>query len=269
MMQIKTDTHMHTLASGHAYSTIEENAITASRRGMELIGIADHFSELFVSSVDSASFGYYANKKALPPVWHGVRLLFGAEADIVDLDGHLFGWDRKVKYGPYEGPTFKEQYLDKLDFVIASVHIAPFTREASLAQTTEMYCKALDDPKVKVLGHIGRARVPFDMDTVLMHAKELGKMIEINEGSFIYPDAVPVCRSIAIRCAELGTKITVSSDAHSAFYVGRYPEAVKMLEEIRFPEELIVSRDKKSFLEAVGLSDAPQEAYDEDQKLYE
>ena len=120
-----------------------------------------------------------------------------------------------------------------------------------------------------MLGHIGRARVPFDMDTVLLHAKELGKMIEINEGSFIYADAVPVCRNIAIRCAELGTKITVSSDAHSAFYVGRYPESVRMLEEIGFPEELIVSRDKKSFLDAVGLADAPQEAYDEDRKLYE
>ncbi len=269
MIQIKTDTHMHTLASGHAYSTVEENAYTASKRGLELIGIADHFSELFVSSVDSASFGYYSNKKALPPVWHGVRLLFGAEADIVDLDGHLFGWDRMVKFGPFEGPTFKEQYLDKLDYVVASVHFAAFTKEASLIQTTEMYCKALDDPKVKVIGHIGRARVPFDMDTVLLHAKELGKMIEINEGSFIYADAVPVCTRIAERCAELGTKITVSSDAHSAFYVGRFPEAGKMLEEIHFPEELIVSRDKKSFLEAVGLPDAPQEAYDEDRKIYE
>ena len=194
--------------------------------------------------------------------------MFGAEADIVDLDGHLFGWDRKLQFGPYEGPTFNEHYLDNLDYVIASVHFSMFTKDATLAQTTEMYVKALDDPKVKVLGHIGRARVPFDMDTVLLHAKELGKMIEINEGSFIYPDAVPVCRNIAIRCAELGTKITVSSDAHSAFYVGRYPEAGKMLEEIHFPEELIVSRNKKSFLDAVGIPDASEEAYEEDRALY-
>ena len=268
MIEIKTDTHMHTLASGHAYSTIEENIITASKRGLELIGITDHFSELFVSSVDSASFGYYSNKKALPPVWHGVRLLFGTEADIVDLDGHLFGWNRKVRFGPQEGPSFKELYLDKLDYIIASVHFNTFTKDASLTRTTEMYVKALDDPKVKVLGHIGRARVPFDMDTVLLHAKELGKMIEINEGSFIYPDAVPICRNIAIRCAELGTKITVSSDAHSAFYVGRYPEARKMLEEIHFPEELIVSRNKNSFLDAVGIPDAPKEAYEENWELY-
>ena len=44
MIKIKTDTHTHTLASGHAYSTIEENLRAAKEQGLELVGITDHFS---------------------------------------------------------------------------------------------------------------------------------------------------------------------------------------------------------------------------------
>ena len=34
MIKIKTDTHTHTLASGHAYSTIEENLRAGKEQGL-------------------------------------------------------------------------------------------------------------------------------------------------------------------------------------------------------------------------------------------
>ena len=43
------DTHTHTLASGHAYSTIRENAQAASRKGLELLAITDHAPKLWGS----------------------------------------------------------------------------------------------------------------------------------------------------------------------------------------------------------------------------
>ena len=36
------DTHTHTLASGHAYSTIRENAAAAAGRGLELLAVTEH-----------------------------------------------------------------------------------------------------------------------------------------------------------------------------------------------------------------------------------
>ena len=42
MIKDVMDTHTHTLASGHAYSTIRENAAAAARKGLELLAVTEH-----------------------------------------------------------------------------------------------------------------------------------------------------------------------------------------------------------------------------------
>ena len=255
MISVKTDLHTHTLASMHAYSTIEENLRNAASLGLEAVGIADHFSGLFYPSDDFGWYGSFTNYKALPPEWYGVRFLKGMEADIVDLEGHLFGWDKKLPaFMPGVDVTYEEALMPKMDYVIASVHLRQFADNASLAACTDMYLKVLEHPKVMILGHIIRGGIPFDMDTVLNAVRDSGKMLEINDGSFIYPEQITGgCRRVAERCAELGVPICVNSDAHSAYYVGRYTGSVEMLEAIHFPQDLIANRDLAAltpFLEA-------------------
>ena len=63
-----------------------------------------------------------------------------------------------------------------------------------------------------------------------------------------------MCSRIAQRCAEMGVGIVVSSDAHIAPSVGRFPHAQSMLEGIGFPEELIMNRDRRSLLEALDAA---------------
>ena len=46
--------------------------------------------------------------------------------------------------------------------------------------------------------------------------------------------------------------IMVNSDAHSAHSIGLYPESLRMLEEIHFPERLIANRDYQSLEEFLG-----------------
>ena len=254
MYEIKTDTHTHTIFSGHAYSTIEENARAAAEQGMEALGTTDHFSGLFVPDTHMTYYGHFTNYKALPKEWYGVRLFRGAEADIVDLDGHLFGHDLYVPYGMGDQkPSYLDWILRQTDYLIASVHDKSFAIGKSLAQTTEMYCKALENPKVLIIGHIGRAGVPFEIDEVLKVAKEKNKMIEINEASHEYPEHITgLCRQVAVRCAELGVKISVGSDAHSSWYVGKFDKVRAVLEEIHFPEELIGTRDRASLEEMIA-----------------
>lgn len=45
-MNIVVDTHTHTLASGHAYSTIIENALSAQNKGLKLLCTTDHAPEM-------------------------------------------------------------------------------------------------------------------------------------------------------------------------------------------------------------------------------
>ena len=256
MIKIKTDTHTHTLASGHAYSTIEENLRAGKEQGLELVGITDHFSSFFVPSTDFACFGFFINKKALPEVWHGVRLLFGAEVDIVDLKGNLFGHDLYIPYPNKNGVklTYEEGILNRLDYLIASVHYKDFAANSTVVENTELYIKALEHENVKILGHIGRSGLEFDIDEVVKAAKSLNKMIEINEASFGHGETVRErCLKVALACAKYGTKIVVNSDAHSSFEIGKYPNTERFLDEIDFPVELIGNRDAETFLSMIGI----------------
>ena len=256
MIKIKTDTHTHTLASGHAYSTIEENLRAGKEQGLELVGITDHFSSFFVPSTDFACFGFFINKKALPEVWHGVRLLFGAEVDIIDLKGNLFGHDLYIPYPNKNGVklTYEEGILNRLDYLIASVHYKDFAANSTVVENTELYIKALEHENVKILGHIGRSGLEFDIDEVVKAAKSLNKMIEINEASFGHGETVRErCLKVALACAKYGTKIAVNSDAHSSFEIGKYPNTERFLDEIDFPVELIGNRDAETFLSMIGI----------------
>ncbi len=265
-MILKCDTHTHTLYSRHAYSTIQENVTAAKERGLELLGMTDHYSSmLYPDYKDVKNYQYLTTSHELPDEWMGVRLLKGCEADIIDLEGHLFGYDIRVdhlitgdKFKPEDCESLLERVVKRMDYVIASVHGKDFAKFASPAQCTELYLQALEHPKVFILGHIGRSGLPIDVDEVLLRAKELHKLIEINEHSFDNGQRVKGnCREIAIRCAELNVPISVATDAHVSCDIGNFNDVPELLEEIHFPEELIMSRDKAHFLGALreaGLS---------------
>lgn len=260
MTAIKCDTHTHTLFSRHAYSTIEENVRAAAERGLELLAATDHFSSMLFPEQDLKQFQYLTNMVVWPRLWHGVTLLRGAEADIIDLEGHLFGHGIPVRESIVGQPFYKvvdldEKILSRLDYTIASVHGKRHTEGASLVQTTEMYIKALENPHVFILGHVGRSGVPFDLDEVLLRAKALNKLIEINEHSLEMDEKRSArCKQIAERCAELGVMISVATDAHVSYDIGRFAHSTALLEEIHFPEELIAGRDRAHFLEMLQKS---------------
>lgn len=260
MYQIECDTHTHTIFSRHAYSTIEENVRAAREKGITLLASTDHFSDMLFGDYDNVkNYQYFFCSNNWPRIWNDVMVLRGCEADIVDMEGNLFGHDIAVKksvigdiYDPER--NLLEMVCEKLDFVIASVHAKRHTQGMSVSQNTQMYIKALENPKVFFIGHIGRAGVPFDMDEVLKSAKELHKPIEINEHSFSWEGHHQmVCRDVATRCAELGVSICVNTDAHMSHEIGGTDRAKAMLEEIHFPQELIINRTKESFLQ--GLAD--------------
>ena len=117
-----------------------------------------------------------------------------------------------------------------------------------MAQNTEMYIGALQNPYVDIIGHPCRPGVAFDQLEVVRAAKSLHKCLEINDHTFgETPKAADNCRALAVKCAEEGTSIVVSSDAHSAWMIGEFSLAEKMLEEIHFPEELIANRTLDAF----------------------
>lgn len=254
MYQIETDPHTHTIASGHAFSTIEENVRYAAEVGITAIGMTDHYGEMFTPAHPSGIpfFTAFQNMPSLPSVIHGVRILAGVEIDIVDIEGHLYGWNIELPHR--KGHNYCDFTLATRELTIASVHYMDKTN-ITMAQGTRMYCNVLRTPGVHVIGHPGRAGVPFDVKEVMQTAKETGKFIEINAHSFDFGQEVrDRCREIALAAMHYEVPVVVSSDAHSAYFIGHFDGATSMLASIGFPQELIANRTLDTLL--AGLSNA-------------
>lgn len=224
-MKYVADTHTHTIASGHAYSTLSEMAKAAAERGLEAVAVTEH-GPLLPGSCDPM---YFRNYKAIDRHIFGVELLLGSEVDIVGYDGEL---------------DLGEKDLKRLDIVLASIHTMCYSI-GSRAENTRAYCRALENPYVDIIGHADDGRMPVDYDELARQAKACNKLLELNNSSLL-----PTCsrengyenmKLILKYCEKHGTYVTLGSDAHFFDRVGRFEEVQALMDETRFPEELIVS----------------------------
>ncbi|HUX79124.1 MAG TPA: PHP domain-containing protein, partial [Alphaproteobacteria bacterium] len=125
-MDIKVDLHTHTVASGHAYSTLSENALAASRKGIKLLGMTDH-----APSMPGAPHLYlFGNMAILPEELYGVRILPGVEANITNYEGKL---------------DIPIEYLSRMKIVLVGLHVICYPGGTS-EQNTKAYIKAMENP---------------------------------------------------------------------------------------------------------------------------
>ncbi len=232
-MKILTDLHCHTIASDHAFSTIMENVKCACENGLEALAITDHGPAM----PDGPHMDHFICQRGLPRELYDVRILIGCEANILDLKGSLDIPDKIIK---------------KLDIVIASIH-NPLYRDFGTEDNTSAYLGVLENPYVDIIGHSGNPKCRYNIDTILTRAKELDKFVEINENTFwARPQNVELCREIALAAKRIGTGVVVNSDAHFATKVGQVHNAMEMLCDIDFPQELIVNRSLEALEKAVA-----------------
>lgn len=231
------DFHCHTLASKHAYSTLRENMIAAKKKDLKLLGVTDHG----IGTPDSPPLSYFENLTSLPAEAEGIILIRGVEANIMNHEGKL---------------DMPESVLQSLDFVIASYHTS-CTVPGTVDEHTYSYLKIAENPYVNLIGHSGSAEYMYDYKKVIPVFGRNKKVVEINAHTFICRQkSIENCRKIAEICAENDVRIMVNSDAHSEFEVGEVRRAFAMLNEIHFPEELIINTDMKrmkEYLYSIGI----------------
>lgn len=229
-INIQVDTHTHTNCSDHAFGSLCENIHYGKLNGMQMVCMTNHAPAI----PDSAHIWHFITMRELPDYVEGVRLLCGCEANILDNDGNL---------------DMDAEQLKTMDVVIASIH-RPCYNSCDIPDHTRTWLKVIENPYVNILGHSGNPLFPYDIDVVIRAAKENNKCVEINNHSYsVREGSRENCRAIAKKCMELGCKIVVGSDAHTPFDVGNFDKAVAMLEEINFPEELIMNTTPDKFLE--------------------
>jgi putative hydrolase len=227
------DLHTHTVASGHAYSTLLENIRAAKSKGMKIIGVSDHGPMM----PDGAHHFYFHNLKILPETIEGMRVLKGAEVNILDESGEI---DIKGK----------AQFI--LDFAIASLHIPCFENQGTIGNTNAMI-NAMKHPVVKIVGHPDDSRYPLDYERLVLAAIEHHVLIEINNSSLLptatREGAPDNYRKLLAFCKQHGAAVIIGSDAHFSEHVGAMDEAVVLLEAMGFPEALIANFNEELFWE--------------------
>ena len=68
---IYLDLHTHTIVSGHAYSTLNENIAAAKQHGLKIYGISDHAPKM----PGSTHLFYFRNLHVVPDTVQGIRVL--------------------------------------------------------------------------------------------------------------------------------------------------------------------------------------------------
>lgn len=230
-MKYLIDTHCHSLASGHAYSTIQEIAKEANNKGLKMVAITDHGPLM----PGGSHIFYIANQRVIPNKIHGVEILKGVEANIIDYDGNL---------------DIPERIIKALDFVIASLHDVCL-EPGNIDENTRGIMRAMENPFVDAIAHPGNPNFPIHMETVVLKAKETDTLIEINNSSLQHKGSragsLENCINIAKLCKEHNVSITVGSDAHISFAVGKFDKAIEILSNINMPKELIMNLDPDKF----------------------
>lgn len=221
------DLHTHTVASVHAYSSLRENALAARERGLEILGTSDHGYGM----KNTTGKTFWKNVTIIPDYIEGVRVLVGMEANLHNSKGDLM----------------EEDVLDRVDYVIASIHKHCYeTDTEDMDDYTAGVINCLDRfPQVNILGHPDNGTYPLDYEEVVKACKRNNVAVELNCSSLL-PDTyrlnprenLKTCLSL---CKQYQVPVIVNSDAHFCDLVGDFAKADELLDEMDFPEDLVVN----------------------------
>ncbi|WP_346353417.1 phosphatase [Azotosporobacter soli] len=239
-MQILVDLHTHTVSSGHAYSTIMENAQAAAKRGITMLAMTDH-GPAMPGGPHEYHFG---NQKVIPEYLSGVRILKGIEANVLDAAGKL------------DLPVGR---LNKLDIVLAGLHTKCAPNQGCEANTA-MLIAVMRNPLVDVIVHPGNPEYPVDIRAVVEAAKANDVALEINNSSLKQSrcGSRPLCLEFARLAYQSGTKLVLGTDSHFADAVGDFGEALVLLEEAGVPLDYVLNTMPERVLAHLARHRAPK-----------
>ncbi|HWQ73502.1 MAG TPA: phosphatase [Desulfitobacteriaceae bacterium] len=236
-MKILVDLHTHTLASGHAYSTITENALAAARRGLELLGIADHGPSL----PGAPHLYHFNNLGVIPEKIHGVKVLAGVEANIISHEGEL---DLPVNI------------LAELKLVLVGLHKVSYPG-GTMEENTQAYIRAMKNPYTDIMVHPGRIDFEMDLEQIARASAQLNVPVEINNSSLssirAKNEARKNCSLFSRYMAKYKGPVVLGSDAHYWDRVGEFDDALDLVLEAGIPEQQILNTSPERVLDYLAV----------------
>ncbi|GAB6067762.1 DNA polymerase/3'-5' exonuclease PolX [Methylothermus subterraneus] len=200
LADLRGDLHCHTDATD-GQDALEAMAEAAKALGYEYLAITDHSKRLTVArGLDEQRLRRQMEQiDALNEKLQGIRLLKAIEVDILE-DGSL---------------DLPERVLKDLDLTVCSVH---YQFHLSAKKQTERILRAMDNPYFNILAHPTgrlinqRQAYEIDLERIMQGARERGCILEINA----QPERLDLNGEHCLMAREIGVKLAISTDAHSA-----------------------------------------------------
>ena len=156
---------------------------------------------------------YFAALEHAPRVLYGVELFYGCEINVLE-GGKL---------------SLPERYMDMIDYGVVGIHQNCYVNQGREINTDDLI-SCMKHPRVFLVSHPDDDHTPLDYERLVPAAKE-------------YHVALCVAHQVPI---------LVDSDAHDPLEVGELSQARQLLEQLDFPQELILSIKTERFKQFIG-----------------
>jgi putative hydrolase len=231
---MKIDLHTHTVASGHAFGTVWENAKEAKARGLEIIAITDHGPAMTGATNEL----YFRCGNRMPRIIEGVKVLFGIEANIINDNGNL---------------DLPDSILKKLDFAMVGLHENCGYRDQGVEKNTEVLIKAMDNPYVKMISHPYASQIKIDIEKITKAAIEKNILLEINasyfrESKLADEEMWNKLKTMVKIFKANNIKMIINSDAHSPYEIGQFDDVAAKFDELGINNDDLLNNDPDAIL---------------------
>jgi DNA polymerase (family X) len=238
---IRGDLHVHSNWSDGSLP-VEEMIRAARGLGYEYVAVTDHSGGIGVAHGLSPErlLQQIDEVRAIADRMPDIQLLMGSEVDI-KRDGSL---------------DFPDEVLQRLDWVIASVHSGFNQPEAEM---TARIVRAIENPHVDAIAHptgglIGK-RAPYavDLEAVFEAAARTDTALEINS----FPERLDLVDRHVRRAIDVGARVVINTDAHAPAHFANIRYGVEMSRRGWAQRENVINTWSWPDLEAWIRRDAP------------
>lgn len=222
---MKIDLHVHTVVSGHAYSTVREDILEAKEKGLQAIAITDHGPQMpgvtdFFHAVNSVN--------AIPKIVEGVRVVHGFEANIISRRGEI---------------DMPPEFTGAIEYILGALHgvcLIPASKEIN----TRTLINAMQNQMVDAIAHPDDPVFAIDYKLLALNAAKYKVALEVNNTS-LKGQVRKDCRKCTLEmlkwAKEYNVYIVCGSDAHFYTEVGALSLAEEILKEVDYDPSLVVN----------------------------
>ncbi|HWQ77760.1 MAG TPA: PHP domain-containing protein [Anaerovoracaceae bacterium] len=215
------DLHTHTTFS-HGKGSIEDNVKTAVARGLKTVGISDHGPGHVTYGIKRKNISVMRDEiERLKPLYPGIGILLGVEANIINPSGRLDVTDEELNQfdyilAGYHYGVFGEKPVFALGVHARNLVVSGWLHRSTKSQAklnTELTVKAIYENEIKILTHPGD-KGAFDIGEIALACADRGTLMEISTWhNWLTVDGIR-------QAAKTDTRFVISSDAHTPERIG-------------------------------------------------